>query len=1375
MDTGSSKAHDELRHPTRAPAHASRQLQQQPQPQHHHNQQNHTKLQSHQAKTPLSSQGRTPAVRPSDWEEEVTRNRDINGDNRDRRKLDDDTTRRTGGDHDLTRPSYASRTLSSNIGWDKTALNDGLRSGSLRDSGFGAGRVEYSHGQDRRKMSSNSGTSTWGSVSGRDRGWGKKPRSSRFVLDGDSTAVGSESLNNRTGSTSTAIAHTTSLNPSTAKQTSLSASRPELRQQDTSSSLQHTQGRSHHAWALGARYGSFLDSNFDKPKRTRTVQELVLPKREADLLQRRQDQSHYDARAHDLTMSGSASNGHGQTPSGQPRRASSSQFVPASVGRNSLDTESAQMVSLALKLSASRRQHNKMMGSATYSRRSSGQWPVLNGPILESSKLGDPRYNRISSAYGNTGAELYKPVPAYPPLALNTGEPLTHVATLEDELLDMQVSDATSARAEKARRHFESFAEYLRILPHLPPLNNRPVSAAPTLGEKRYQQLEGGRPYNPLQYIRNRKVRFREKSTIDTTAEGWDDVKKVRRWVDSIIENEPTSKYEPNECLNLPDITITPTEGPDPVNVPGTRAFSAAKASGLGEASKIKRPRLDWIINPADLLGDIAWLEKEDNKLKIEDKDGNRIFSRNTHLKRVNVRKQSPASSPKLHSTSIPHDENDSKRSLKRHTTFNRSGSEIRYRYSTDSSRPNIGWSQQRPNTRSQSRGRSRRRYDEPIISASDTDDEAPSRFSRFRDKLPGIRALYRSRSRAASSESEGSVSGSDISEEEVDGHHPYRRKRDRYRDYLPQIRRRSEFDGSLSVLDQLVLPHTDESDVEGELTRKDQLALRSGSSKARKRRSLLPPLDTDIEKDESDRKVVPRRGPHAPSTSVDSSDGKALRSHLTDRQRRPTHQPSVDSIDVETPSRSTLFPSITINLSPPSSRPLSSTEGVCPAVSLHSSSSTEAMTSAARESTLAKPESHDHLQVDNPSKLHSLSGSSLHRFFRASRFAGKLGHEASKVGDMIWHRDGHLHSQNSSVSSLVSLKEKDSREFSHLQLRSKHDPTGSVEDIGDALACKLDGDDGSRTPRPTTPKPVPDTQSKGADSTQPPSATKPSGKLGDDLVDPNRDRSRSPASVAEPADSQTKPKRAATDIEKMSRQSPTYNDFTDVSIPPRHRNSLLEDKLGFTLKSTPGRANLSLSKRELDRVEAHLLASGVRAHELSRQINEVDEFSASILKLIPDGARQHIQKRRRCEHPTIAANYIMLEFDKQARATHQEAMEFKRTTLPQIRSSVEKLLDLTNEKLNSNIRSTTLEADSLTSQLATTDTLAVKKLHDELDKGMRKRNNRFHWVSRNGYQALEWLLIAVMWFVWFFVMIWKIVRMIGRMALHGMRWILWL
>ncbi|KAK7757022.1 hypothetical protein SLS62_001038 [Diatrype stigma] len=192
-------------------------------------------------------------------------------------------------------------------------------------------------------------------------------------------------------------------------------------------------------------------------------------------------------------------------------------------------------------------------------------------------------------------------------------------------------SSSTLDRAQKAKEHLELMAQYRRLQQFLPPLKphtanrSRPSTSDPPMSptvsksssnaHASSQQTPLGRPYNPLQYIRNRKVRARERKTIDGETLGFGEVMKVTEWVD---ETAASAIHSPS----LPG-------GPSVPTFPGAQSLEGDRVTVSNiprPVAMLKRPRMDWSINPADMLADAYWLEQDSNKFLIEDRHYSRIF-----------------------------------------------------------------------------------------------------------------------------------------------------------------------------------------------------------------------------------------------------------------------------------------------------------------------------------------------------------------------------------------------------------------------------------------------------------------------------------------------------------------------------------------------------------------------------------------------------------------------------------------------------------------------------------------------------------------------------------------------------------------------------
>lgn len=204
-----------------------------------------------------------------------------------------------------------------------------------------------------------------------------------------------------------------------------------------------------------------------------------------------------------------------------------------------------------------------------------------------------------------------------PPIDQDFGQPL-------------QISAATLARADRARRYIELGADYRRALTYLLPLKPAPgstvlqtisVPGSPHVMMQRIptglqERHELGRQYNPLQMIRNRKLRARSRNPLKPEAEEWDDTIKVSEWVDSVEQAAKDPQFHDEGKAYLP--------GYPPDSVPLGASLSLSNQHG--GAPKIKKPRYDWHFTPAELLADAYWLEQDHNKDLIEDSHSRLIF-----------------------------------------------------------------------------------------------------------------------------------------------------------------------------------------------------------------------------------------------------------------------------------------------------------------------------------------------------------------------------------------------------------------------------------------------------------------------------------------------------------------------------------------------------------------------------------------------------------------------------------------------------------------------------------------------------------------------------------------------------------------------------
>lgn len=183
----------------------------------------------------------------------------------------------------------------------------------------------------------------------------------------------------------------------------------------------------------------------------------------------------------------------------------------------------------------------------------------------------------------------------------------------------------TLLRRDKARAYIELRAEYMRLLEFLPPLKedaNAPgnfiytsnavpgspqaqLTRTPSYANK---QHELGRPYNPLQALRNRRSRARERLTLPHEPASFADIDQVHEWVDQIEAQSRTPAYRREDGVSLP------------------RLHADHDHDMQGEQTKPSKAQQGWSFTPEELLADAYWLELGDNKTVIEDRNGRKIF-----------------------------------------------------------------------------------------------------------------------------------------------------------------------------------------------------------------------------------------------------------------------------------------------------------------------------------------------------------------------------------------------------------------------------------------------------------------------------------------------------------------------------------------------------------------------------------------------------------------------------------------------------------------------------------------------------------------------------------------------------------------------------
>ncbi|CAI7663089.1 unnamed protein product [Penicillium glandicola] len=1019
-----------------------------------------------------------------------------------------------------------------------------------------------------------------------------------------------------------------------------------------------------------------------------------------------------------------------------------------------LDRDSIQIVNLALNLNESRRRTASGIPPGSEGRRpisiSQPAIPTVDNYAYSPRARNFPRdssYRNFTQASGNR-----LPQGRLPSLEQSSVVNLLPPSAIEDHRAH-EFSESTLARAERARNHFDLFHEYMRLLPSLPPLRNA------VKGDAESNPQKPNRGYNPIQMIRNRKVRYREKCSIDADAEGWHDVERVHQWINNVEQKYSRREYGQLDCLKLPPFQqgrrhISTGEQEDMDMMPTSPQSSLRRASRTSSI-KARRPRIDWKISPAELLADAAWLEDGANKTKVVDKDGYKLYPDPTKL----VTMERPHKQQRLSvELGDPGETHSSPRT------------------SLSNSRPALA-----QEFKSVGRGRHRHRFrshSHSLRSRSASSKRKPSRWDHVK---------MRSASVSSSSSSDTRPSVDEKS----------RMSREHIRDH---VQRFVEHAQSGSRISRAKSPAIRNPDIDRGRTPQPTAPLSLDTKQARKH----------------------RKGSFSSAGSLD------------DRHDPRMSLEGMDSTAPNSPAYVSYFPSIAVNLSPPSSRsPSPAKKGLRhKIVSRHErSKSKQADREREREDELPEPET---LRQQNtalervegasklePSPLPDIVSSSYpddlgtpegnrvdgHRprkgphaaesklrgiFKGPGRIAEIVGNEVSKVGDLILKKDADPGSRKSSSATTFasddSESDEESRDIKKSGSKSLLRRLPTFTDEPGRLTRRNSEKNSSRAFIPSLPtftSPLrQDERSEASEAT--------------DFGSP-RERLSSPQNYV----SRDSPKKFSLPRSKTLDFSPSlhtgrtkHHDIQDPAVPfsltrppvtglanarasPGLSPGLSPEGRGTGLSgasrawSISGRSIHTLidtgvpGKPEVERTRALLLSSGIKAREITRRSHTPREPVPPWLQNSV-GPGTSVPRVTRIGEFDLAAQCLLRRFEHTQHSFQQSMHHFSTSTSLPLRTQLRNLEDLVNHTLAPRVRTTANDAEDLCVHLNTTSTLAVKQLSDALDRGLRKRRRRLRWVRRTGFMVLEWALVAMLWWVWLIVMAFKLVRGVFRGAFSG-------
>lgn len=1063
------------------------------------------------------------------------------------------------------------------------------------------------------------------------------------------------------------------------------------------------------------------------------------------------------------------------SPGGRPESDSSSPR-PSDRRESRLDADSTQIVSMALNLSESRRRAS----SQRYPSRSTP--PRLASLPTSASKSNLSQHLQQQRKVSRT----VSPRPAGPSRVVSghrITSPLqpTHDSGVDDPIR-YQFSTSTLSRAQKAKEHLELMSEYRRLLANVPPLHptcyepQRLAGSPP--GSPRIAPSDGrppgsagktpplGRPYNPLQYIRNRKVRSRERKVIDGEQLGFGEVERVRTWVDKVHEMNAAVGAEGGRTK----FTMPPFPGLDDEDSQGS-------PEPVPRNMRPRRPRVDWFFDPCDMVADAYWLEQDSHKTLIEDRMWRKIFPHAVD-----------------NSLSTPRRGEDSSRGLTPATTKTLD-----------------------PQDDTQS---------VQDLRLVQTDDGAQHARDRAKLKLHGIKGLHhRHHSSSVSNYEPWSrrASLSDASGSESDLRmDPRKRTRHGRRDTITSdsndLLQKQMLDMVAQEAREKELADVPESSIEHDepvesaspnLAPADQTISRSRSMKDHITDFSDPEPTTNNPLAHLDSPVSRPFG----RPSIEITDERGI-GHLADADLSAPGSPQLNGVGrppmVHSPAS---MPVHATGSSSPTRNPLSKVrrrlrdKSYDTGVESQSDADDdgrrpppmiEALDLSEKAKTLPTDESYRRHRSSSSTRIRGDDPSSgLRGLFKAPRIDTVLKGGVSKLGDMIWRKDDSDSSADDESSDVSDTDDEKGQGGASVPL-SPQDSRRVQDEVPPNAKHFYDSMPQFNHVVHTRNRP---SASQQVDS---PAGSRPLSRQPsrwEQLKPPRIDvRNSSPEStpqgvrhsVAEGAQLESR----TQDIpEELRGADQRLNKIVSAPVPDyRYRRPNSQSWSITDLGGPSERAQLS--RREVARMRTLVLSSGIKAMEINRRANELHkplseealELAsrdprrnvgglpwAEIAQLVPDSTALREEQVAQCDVYPLASRALAQAVRTSGQRWQASVRRFTSETTPELQRRTWEMRSRVADDFSHMTRQAADEADETNRELTFDQPLKAKHVVDIVEKLLRKRRRRFRWLRRMLWLMVEWALVGFMWFVWLVVTILRVSTGVTRGLWNGVRWLLWI
>ena len=1010
--------------------------------------------------------------------------------------------------------------------------------------------------------------------------------------------------------------------------------------------------------------------------------------------------------------------------------------------------DASNLVQMALNLNESRKRHVS----------STLQVPLPAGQRVTSAPMSNYGTVRASSSARKRGSQLSDEPPKDSPSSTKTGNasldlPGDSVAPqnlVTDDVL-YTFSPATLSRAEKARKYFELASEHRRLLQSLPPLKpdteapgnytfettSTPGSAYPQI-TRVASSVSGkhmlGRAYNPIQSLRNRRARQRGKRPFPAREDTWQDPETVKRWIDDVesVVNDPAYRGI-EDRVQLPRFAGDDVDGtgfvPNQHNVTRHRRTDTV-------GSVITRPENSWTIEPIELLADAYWTEQGDNKAYIETRHGNPIFPR-----------------PARRSVDAP------KISIEMHRNRN----------------DDFGGSTSGGNVEEAERPARRRKLMLPLTRT---------------ERRKHTRLMSRSTSSSSDSSTEGRV-GRTISTAGDEGDTNIGPLARHMQDLIAKDEK-----GELSSSDMVSPDHWNLGHDRVAASNKNvDNSHRDSLSRPNGRASLEVPRESHRRSRSADGRVgsfdsallstedgfgsepvSPVVSRNIPSMGIDLSPPTHNRHSLDEHRPRGPKLPNFRSRSKE---RHNIGHADFADGSGNNLSQIPSASLFRPRSSLEDSRPPEFKRHKTGESisSLRRLDTGSSMGTTGSTRE---SGSTVGRLLKGGRdrIGGLVFSDRFKNRDKF---DSGGASDGSGAASDVEDAEDESRPNGGLKQRFT-DSAGTSTDVSpraslDRVRPK------SKYYLSNLPSFTPSARDKRfqvASSTsissdpisQQQKAQKETGQS-------ERFQRLAPPRISMPQGNTSNPELVAKSGDEFRETPKGYGELDSAF---GLRNSLMP--LGFTLpgisqskrhwsiydQAQPEQAD-KVTSRDIARVKALLLSSGIKAREIQRRADNPREKPLTLLKAA-ETAGQSLPTVATKEEPLVAARLLSTHLSTVLSELEGTLSRFQGETTQNLGSQLDELQHKATEHLTKLLHDKSDEADAFTVELTTRQPQQLKQVNDAVDTMLRRRRRQFRIFRIAGFKLLEWLVLSIMWGIWFMVVIFNTCK---RVIIGVWRFLHWL